>query len=86
MSCINVCLERKGKGGCGIKEVLGIYLVETTRRKSVRVKQVLVCGPLWLNGNCWYCLCGNLLEMGPLGKGGRCVGSKGRNLTAKELS
>ena len=30
--CINVCLERKGRGGCGVKQVLGIcLLVEVTR-------------------------------------------------------
>ena len=30
MGCINVCLERKGKGGYGVKQVLRIYLVQAT--------------------------------------------------------
>ena len=30
MGCINACLERKGKGGCGVKEVLGVCLVQAT--------------------------------------------------------
>ena len=33
MGCINVCLERKGKGGCGVKPVLGICLVKAKRCK-----------------------------------------------------
>ena len=33
MGCINVCLERKEKGGYGVKPVLGICLVEATRGK-----------------------------------------------------
>ena len=28
----------------------------------------LVCGQLWLGGNSWYCLCGNMLRLGSLGK------------------
>ena len=31
MGCIDVCLERKERGGCGVKQVLGICLVEATR-------------------------------------------------------
>ena len=31
------------------------------------VEQVLVSGRLWLGGNSWQCLCGNLLKMGSLG-------------------
>ena len=31
MDCINVCLERKGEGGYGVKQVLGICLVQATR-------------------------------------------------------
>ena len=34
MGCINVCPERKGKGGSGVKQVLGICLVEVTSWKS----------------------------------------------------
>ena len=33
MGCINVCLERKEKGGYRVKPVLGICLVEATRCK-----------------------------------------------------
>ena len=33
MGCVNVCLKRKGRGGCGVKPVLGICLVEATRYK-----------------------------------------------------
>ena len=33
MGCINVCLERKEKGGYGVKPVLGICLAEATRCK-----------------------------------------------------
>ena len=29
---------------------------------------VLVCGLLWLGGNSWYCLCGNMLGLGSLEK------------------
>ena len=32
------------------------------------VELFLVGGLLWLNGDCWRCLCGNPLEMSPLGK------------------
>ena len=31
MGSLNVCLERKGRGGCRTKPVLGICLVEATR-------------------------------------------------------
>ena len=31
------------------------------------VEQVLVGGLLWLGGNSWQCLCGNLLRMDSLG-------------------
>ena len=33
MGCINVCLQRKGRGGYGVRSVLGICLVEATRYK-----------------------------------------------------
>ena len=32
------------------------------------VELVFVGGLLWLGDNSWYCLCGNLLIMGSLGK------------------
>ena len=48
------------------------------------VEQVLVVGLLWLGGNSWYCLCGNLLGLGSLGNRIWCVGSWGRNLTTRE--
>ena len=53
MSCINVCLERKAKGGCGVKQVLGVFIFEAIRWRSGTVEQVLVGGLLWLIGNCW---------------------------------
>ena len=54
LGCINVCLERKGKGGCGVKQMLGICLVEATRWKCGTVEWVLINGGLLrLNGNCW---------------------------------
>ena len=31
MGCINLCLETKGRRGCGVKPVLGIGLVEAKR-------------------------------------------------------
>ena len=31
MGSLNVCLERKGRGGCRVKPVLGICLEEATR-------------------------------------------------------
>ena len=63
---INIWSERKRKGGCGVKKVLGICLVEATRWKSERVERILVGGLLWLHGNFWQCLCRNLLEMDPV--------------------
>ena len=33
MSYINACLERKGKEGYGLKEVLSVRLVQATRLK-----------------------------------------------------
>ena len=30
--------------------------------------RVVVGGLLWLNGNCWKCLCGNQLEIDGMGK------------------
>ena len=42
MGCINVCLERKGRGGCGVKLVLGICLVEQRGKSVGTVELVLV--------------------------------------------
>ena len=33
MGSLNVCLERKGRGGCRVMPVLGICLVEAMRYK-----------------------------------------------------
>ena len=53
MGTINVCLERKGEGDCGVKPVFGICLVEVTGISTGRVEPFLVDGLLWLDGNCW---------------------------------
>ena len=34
MGFINVCLERKGRGGCGVKPLPSNCLLEATRYKS----------------------------------------------------
>ena len=31
MGCIDVCLERKRRGVCGVKQVLGICIVEAMK-------------------------------------------------------
>ena len=49
MGSINVCLERKRRGDCG---VLGIYLVEATGVSMGTVELFLVGGLLWLNSSC----------------------------------
>ena len=52
MGSINVCLERKRRGDCGVKLVLGIYLVEALGVSMGTVELFLVGGLLWLNSSC----------------------------------
>ena len=47
---------------------LGICLVETTGISSGTVELFLVGRLLWLKGDCWWCMCGNPMEINPLGK------------------
>ena len=53
MGSLNVCLERKGRGGCRVKPVLGICLVEAMRLSVGTVELLLVGGLLWLNEDYW---------------------------------
>ena len=50
------------RGGSSEGERVGLFQRERT------VEQVLVGGLLWLGGNSWKCLFGNLLRMCSLGK------------------
>ena len=52
MSCMNVCLEGKGRGGCGVKLVLAICLAEQHGKSVGIIELVLVFVLLWLNDNC----------------------------------
>ena len=53
MGFINVCLEGKGREGCGVKLVLGICLAEQHDKSVGTTELVLVFVLLWLNDNCW---------------------------------
>ena len=44
MAAINVHLKRKGRGGCWMKSVLGICLVEATGISKGKVELFLVVG------------------------------------------
>ena len=57
MGCINVCLERKGRGGCGVKLVLGICLAEQRGKSVETVELVLAFGLFWLNDDCCMYVC-----------------------------
>ena len=64
MGCIDVCLEQKGRE---IMEWIRCWLSAWWKEwgeKAETVERDLVGGLLWLGGNSWWCLCGNLLGMG----------------------
>ena len=53
MGSINVCLERKERGGCGVKGLLGICLVEAASISTGIVELFLVGKLLWLDKLIW---------------------------------
>ena len=67
--------RKKGEGRLWPEAGAGYLPCGNNMVKKWDSEWVLVGGLLWLNGNYWWCLCGNLLEMDPLGKGARYVGS-----------
>ena len=63
MGCIDVCLEQKGRE---ILEWIRCWVPAWWKQWGENVEAVegdLVSGLLWLGGNSWWRLCGNLLGM-----------------------